>query len=287
MSNQQYNPFNDQELQADLGQQSTEYNPFNNVIEPVQTLASKPWLERLIGVGILGLFYLVQTVAGVLFVILLRFNDQLDQITSLDTAGPALKNMFAGMAIAEGLLIIALILFYNKKIWIKVKQAMRPFFTFCVKMVGYYALLWSATIIFSIIDSTLFPQYMSQAGDNQEVIEAALLTPSLPMIISICLTAPIVEEFVFRYGIIKKLLYGMNKYVAATVAAIIFSFAHIGFSQMTDLNLFAHLMLSYIGQALVFGFIYVREDNLLYSIAIHIINNLQAVILIILLASVA
>lgn len=294
MSNQKYNPFKDDELRAKTDNEfifEADSNQLNNEHNEQPQMEStkvvRPWLERLKGIGIIGLFFVVQTVASIIFVLLLSTNPELINITGLDTAGPALQNMFTGMVISESVFIIILILVYNKKIWFKLKTALKPFLKFFVKMIGYYALLWTATVIFSILDAALFPQYLNEAGSNQDLIEAALATPSAAMIISICITAPIVEEFVFRYGVIKKLLYGMPKYLAAFVAALIFAFAHIGFSQMTDLNLFAHLMFGYMGQALVFGIIYVREDNIFYPITLHIINNVQAVILIITLANLA
>lgn len=244
-----------------------------------------PWLTRFTGVLIIISFWIVQFLAAVLMVVFLTAHGNLGAIESAqDLSGP-MQDMFLGMMVAELLMIIILVIIYNKRIWNKTKDALSQPVEFLLKIAGYFGLLWVVTIVFSIVDSTLFPQLISEAGDNQELIETALATPSLPMIISICITAPIVEEFVFRFGIISKLLYGVNKYVAAVIAALIFSFAHIGFSQMTSLPLFIHLMIGYLGQALVFSFIYAKEDNLIYSIAIHILNNLQAVILIVVIAN--
>lgn len=243
-----------------------------------------PWIERIKGLIIIGFFFAIQSLAGIFMVILIATDGTIDVLGEEGSYIMAMPDMFKGMVIAECLGIIILIAIYNFKILRKLKAAISPFGPFVVKIIGYFALLWVATIFFSLIDTTLFPDYLDNPGENQALIEEALSMPTLVMITSICLTAPIIEEYVFRFGIIKKLLYGMNKYVAAVIAALIFSFAHIGFSQITDPSLFFHLMLGYIGQALVFGLVYAKEDNLTYSITLHILNNAQAVILIIFLS---
>lgn len=261
---------------------------FNNEVETPIDKDIKPWFERFKGVLIIISFFVVQFAASIIMALLIvkhggQINSDGSNITSI-----ALKDMFTGMVIAESVFIGILIAIYNKRILKKIKSTFDSSIEFIIKLLGYYFLLWGATIAFSIIDTTLFPNLIEEAGANQDVIEQALtLTPSAGMLISICITAPIVEEFVFRYGIISKLLYGVNKYVAAVIAALIFSFAHVGFDQMTSAPLFIHLMIGYMGQALVFSYIYAREQSLVYPILIHIINNVQAVVLIIVLANLA
>lgn len=298
MRDERYNPFKDDSAPISSNHDNTnvfeesvdETNPFTasgSSEQPEETNSHnvKPWLERLKGVGIIAAFFLVQTIASVIMMFLIAFDGSLNLMQNASDYAPILKDMFIGMAAAESMMVIVLLVIYNRVAVRKFKQAFVPFGHFIFKIVGYYALLWTATITFSIVDSLLFPNYLEEVGNNQDIIEQALAHPALAMIISICITAPIIEEYVFRYGIINKLLYGVNKYAAAVIAAFIFAFAHIGFSQMSDPYLFIHLMLGYIGQALVFGFIYVREDNIFYPIMIHIINNVQAVILIIALAN--
>ncbi len=236
-------------------------------------------IERLKGLGIIGIFVLTQTLASLFAVILISYNSS--EFSSQDEYIAVIyKSVFNGMAIAEILVIIILCFFYRKILKQKFKQFFSSFWTTMIKIILYITLLNVVTIVFSIIDTVLFSEYVTEVGANQAAIENALQTPGLGMIISICITAPILEEYVFRYGIIKKLLYKVPKYLAAVIAALIFSFIHIGFSQMSDVGLFVHLMLGYIGSSLVFAFIYVYEDNILYPISIHMFNNIQAVLLI-------
>ncbi len=246
-----------------------------------------PWIERAKGLGIVISFFIVQFFASVLMMLFVSM-ENISDITQDQLISLMLSDMFKGMVIAESIFIIIIAIVYRKVLKGRLSTSLNNIFELVIKIAVYYAILWGVTIVFSIIDSTLFPQYLNESGANQDLIEQALTgTPNIAMIISICLTAPIVEEFIFRYGIISKLLYGLNKYLAAVIAAIFFAFAHIGFSQMTELAYFSHLMIGYLGQALVFSFIYAREESLFYPIIIHILNNVQAVILIILLANYA
>lgn len=246
-----------------------------------------PWVERAKGLGIVISFFVVQFFASVLMMLFISM-ENISDITQEQLISLMLSDMFKGMVIAESIFIIIIAIIYRKVLKGRLSTSLNNIFELVIKIAVYYAILWGVTIVFSIIDSTLFPQYLNESGANQDLIEQALTgTPNIAMIISICLTAPIVEEFIFRYGIISKLLYGFNKYLAAVLAALIFAFAHIGFSQMTEVAYFSHLMIGYLGQALVFSFIYAREESLFYPIVIHILNNVQAVILIILLANYA
>ncbi len=252
-----------------------------------QLKAVNPWIERAKGLGIIISFFIVQFVASILMVMFIQM-ENLDGITSDQLMSLMLGDMFRGMVIAESVFIIIMVVIYRKILRSKLSKGLNNIFETLIKIAIYYAILWGVTILFSIIDATFFSSYLNESGANQELIEQALTgTPNIAMIISICLTAPIVEEFIFRYGIISKLFYGVNKYLAAVLAALIFAFAHIGVSQMTDMAYFTHLMIGYLGQALVFSFIYAREEGLFYPIMIHILNNVQAVILIILLANYA
>lgn len=286
--NEQYNPFfdNGQSNEEEQNNQqlfNAESPQLNQTPETAKVVS--PWFERFKGVIIVVIFFLTQLLGTKLSVSLIKLNSSAAELKSIENIGDYLPDLFTGSAIAEGLLMIILAIYYRKPIANKFKAVFGEFSKFIVKIIGYFALLMIITNLLGTLDLVLFPQYANEAGNNQALIEKALTTPTLSMLFSICISAPFIEEFVFRYGFIKKLLYGMNKYVAAIVAALIFSFAHIGFSQATDLSLFIHLMLGYIGQALVFGIIYVREDNILYPVVIHFLNNTQAVIIITLLSA--
>lgn len=258
------------------GDENNLNNNFNNDLKQVS-----PWIERLKGVGIVGWFYLSQFIASIIMSILIVVHSQ-NVTTTEELTKIGLNDMFIAMVSMETVFIIILILVYRSKITDKLKKPLSNFGATIVKLIKYFLLLWLVNIIFSTIDATLFPNLIEESGSNQDLIENALSSPSIFMIISICFTAPIVEEYVFRFGVMSKLFYGINRYVAAVLAAFLFSFAHIGFSQAADPALFIHLLLGYMGPALVFAYVYARENNLFYSIALHILSNAQAVIIILL-----
>lgn len=256
-------------------------NDLNNNFEEGQAKPVNTWIERLKGVGIVGWFYLSQFIASIIMTILIVVHSQ-DATTAEEVTKIGLNDMFVAMVSMETVFIIILILVYRSKITDKLKEPLGNIGRTVVKLIKYFVLLWVVNIIFSTLDATFFPNLIEESGSNQDLIESALSSPSIFMIISICFTAPIVEEYVFRFGVMSKLFYGVNRYVAAVLAAFLFSFAHIGFSQAADITLFVHLLFGYMGPALVFSYVYARENNLFYSIALHILSNAQAVFIIIL-----
>lgn len=267
--------------------------PGNSLESNMQEQKPSPGQSRLIqhlkGIGIIGVFFLSQTVAGFVGVFIAMAALGADEVLNNSESVEVYEYLFAGMAIVDAIFIVVLIIIYRKaivKAVFKIDQnILIRFFKFIGKIVMYFILYLITVTLFNVIDSALFPQFIEELGDNQEFIEDALLSaPSIALIFTICIGAPVIEEYVFRYGIMKRLLYGVNKYVAAVIAALIFSFIHIGFSQMSDMALFAHLMLGYLGQALVFSLVYAYEDNLLYPIALHLLGNSLSILFILGLA---
>lgn len=256
-------------------------NNQNNNFDDNNTKTINSWIERLKGVGIVGSFYLSQFIASILMSVLIVIHAQ-NVTTQEEYIKIGLNDMFVAMVTMESIFILILMLVYRGKIIDKLKEPLGNIIKTVVKLGKYFVLLWIINIVFSTIDATLFPSLIEESGSNQDLIESALSSPSLFMIISICFTAPIVEEYVFRFGVMSKLLYGVNRYLAAVLAAFLFSFAHIGFSQAADPVLFVHLLLGYMGPALVFAYVYARENNLFYSTTLHILSNAQAVFIIIL-----
>ncbi|WOO86682.1 CPBP family intramembrane glutamic endopeptidase [Mollicutes bacterium LVI A0039] len=254
----------------------------DNSIETTAKTTVNPWIERAKGILLLIIFYISQQVAAFFMVLLIISLGGREAFMAGEFKPEWATYTFWGMFISNIIFIIALIYHYRSKLSISLHKVLLGLGKFSLKTIGYFVLFTVVTILFNVLDTMLFPQFVGQVGENQEMIDAALTgTPSLGMILAICVGAPIVEEYVFRYGLISKLSFGLNKYIGVVIAALVFSFYHIGFSQMGDLAYFAHLMLGYLGSALVFGFVYVREDNLAYPIVIHMLGNIQSVIFII------
>lgn len=243
-------------------------------------IASK-WVIRGTGFLILSSFYLNQVVAlvvGLIFIVILGDVDSYlnDEFLKINT-----QIEFTVLLFFELLYIGILLLKYKKRIVVGLKKAVPRRLLFIPKVVFYSLIVFLVESVFGIVDALLFKDVLLNTGANQTYLESALLgTSSIVVILSITITGPIIEEYIFRYGVISKLCFGVNRIFAVFFSAIIFAFIHIGFMQMLDLSLFLSLMLTYLGSGLVLGAIYTYEKNLLYPIITHIISNIIATIII-------
>lgn len=90
------------------------------------------------------------------------------------------------------------------------------------------------------------------------------MSQSLIGALSIAIIGPIIEEFIFREGILGNMLRGgMNKWKAITVSALIFGIIHFNLAQVP----FAA------GMGFIFGIIYYKTGNIVITSILHILNN--------------
>lgn len=261
-------------LENNIGSQNNEH--ILNLDKKKRTASGKvinPWIERLKGLIIYGGFYASQYAVLILaFAYLYIFGGTYDGISD---------SLYLNMVFTiELTIIIVLIAVYRFRIIKGIKDAIPNIQTFILKMIVYIFIGGFIGYIFIFVDETLFPNLISEAGSNQEGIEAMFTNATslpIPLILMICITGPIIEEYTFRYGIISKLLYGFPKYLAPLFAALIFAGAHVfGFGQLTNFSIFFHLMLTYLGSALAYSYIYAYEENIFYPIMLHIFGNTMA-----------
>lgn len=178
--------------------------------------------------------------------------------------------------------VLVLIYKYRRQIKaaiIRIKNEPKQFFK---KFLIYLTITWVLIIAFDFVDKTLFLEYRNDLGENEQVLNQALTSnPSFILITAIAIWLPIVEEYVFRYGLISKLLGRLNRNLAALIVTVIFTFAHIGVSQVlsNDVGYTIHLVLLYLPGSIVLNFIYARENDLTIPLIIHIINNSASVII--------
>lgn len=227
------------------------------------------------GLVIIIAFYASQLLTSVLFLLLGTIMGDKSTETS-----EVINMVFSSQLITEGLLAVMIIAYYKDSIKNKLQMMFDEPITLGIKLIGYSLLIMVTNIAVNILNIVLFPEQMTQVGENQNIINTALMEPTMAMILLMCLVAPIVEEYVFRYGLITKLLHGVNKWISVIVAAFLFAFAHIGFSQMSDPALFTHLLLLYMPSAMIFGFVYVKENNIIYPITLHAMGNIWAIMII-------
>ena len=90
------------------------------------------------------------------------------------------------------------------------------------------------------------------------------MSQSMIGVLSIAVIGPIIEEFIFREGILGNMLRGgMNKWKAITVSALIFGIIHLDFAQVP----FAA------GMGFIFGIIYYKTGNIVITSILHILSN--------------
>lgn len=179
-------------------------------------------------------------------------------------------------------LIIVLCIVYRKHIRNKLKTTFDQFKPFCIQLVKYIAMLLILSVIVFFANATLFPEFKSTIGQNQSIInQVVLYKPNIYVFIVVLLFAPIVEEYIFRYGLINRLLKNCRPAVQIILSALIFSLIHLNFEQLALSPIyFLHLLLLYLPMAVVYGYVYIREKNILFPLTIHILNNIGSIVLV-------
>lgn len=178
--------------------------------------------------------------------------------------------------------ICGLSIVHRKKLGVKIRLIITNFNKLVIKLFKYLLYILGMTLGVYVIIFIFFNQYLSSVGENQSLINIVLLNDfNWYLIFVVLLLAPIVEEYIFRYGLITNLFKHRSNLFRVVVPAIIFSFIHIGLSQLLLAPGYAvYLLLLYMPMALVYSYVYVREKNIFFPLAIHIINNIGSILLV-------
>ena len=120
-----------------------------------------------------------------------------------------------------------------------------------------------------IINYLIIPNGIS----NNEVINRKLLfNNKIIYSILLCIIIPILEEIIFRLGFKKSI---KNKYIYLFLTSIIFSLLH----NISDTKLIELLyIIPYFILGYSFSLIYLKSDNIIYSIISHSLNNIITII---------
>lgn len=179
-------------------------------------------------------------------------------------------------------LIIAII--QRKLIITKIKTIINDRSEIVIKLLKYICFLLVLTTIVYLANIILFPTMKTSIGDNQSIINIVLLeNPNIYIFVVIILLSPLVEEYIFRYGLINNLLKNQNRVIQVLLSSVIFSFIHIGFAQaVISPTYFIHLLLLYMPMSLVYSYVYVKERNIVFPVALHILNNIGSIIIVLL-----
>lgn len=143
---------------------------------------------------------------------------------------------------------------------------------------GYLLIIFGNLISASILSLLGKSNVTSQ---NQEGINQLLNSKFMVIMIISLLFIPIIEELIFRkafFSLLNK--FNFNKYLILISSSILFGLIHVIFNLSNGLD---ELILSipYITSGLVLGYIYISNDENIYTVTlVHILNNLIATILI-------
>lgn len=122
-------------------------------------------------------------------------------------------------------------------------------------------------IILSIVLMKIFPIVQS---DNQATLEAMfkVANPWI-MFLLVVITAPIVEELVFRQAIIGNLSHRFNVHLLTLISALLFIFAHTG-TDIPSATMYVAITVPIIAVYRYFN------NNVVAAIAMHAVSNLIA-----------
>lgn len=173
--------------------------------------------------------------------------------------------------------VIAII--FRKKLSNKLKQIINNFKSHILKICTYVAVM--VVLIIAVYAILLITGTdITVVGDNQGMINIVLLNnPNLFIFMTVIVLAPIIEEFIFRYGLINHLLKNINPYLQIIIGSLIFTFIHIGLGQLLTSPVTAiHLILMYLPMSVIYNYVYIKEKNILYPLGLHMINNVGSII---------
>ncbi|MCH5167156.1 MAG: CPBP family intramembrane metalloprotease [Erysipelotrichales bacterium] len=131
-------------------------------------------------------------------------------------------------------------------------------------------------LILQIIANTILYLKIGTISDNQTLLNDLISEKPLIMFITLAIIGPIIEELTFRYPYRNALT---NKKVKFGIYTIIFALSHITVTQ----NLIGILyIIPYLFLSLSISYSYYKTDNIYTSMFFHILNNIVAVLLVIL-----
>jgi len=136
-----------------------------------------------------------------------------------------------------------------------------------------FAMMYVLNIVVNLVYQTLGVEGESA---NENLINDILLSDAaIPMIISVCILAPIAEEILFRkmlFGVCEK-SFNMPGWLTIIVSTLVFSFIHV-----SDIESLKYIF-QYIPLAAVMCICYHMTGNNIYSsIILHAINNIIGVV---------
>lgn len=118
---------------------------------------------------------------------------------------------------------------------------------------------------------------------NQQVIEQMMKSEYMLIVATAVIIGPIVEEIVFRKAIFSLFIdkWKFSPAVVLVFSSLLFGLIHVVFNLEDDIKELLQLI-PYFTRGLALGYIYLaNKRNLMYPVAVHLLNNFISVIIII------
>lgn len=237
-------------------------------------------VSMIISIVLMTVYQNIHSLDSTLFNEIISSGNYLDYLITNRDITLHILNFFSLYNLAVYLLSISVLCFLLKADFIKdfsilkKESIKKTIITFICVTIVFFVLYYSANIISSI----LIEHLGITDSENQVFVELLLQYALVPMVITTVFLGPIVEELVFR-----KCIFGLfsKKWIALIVSSLTFTAIHIISSLSLGYNFIELIAISipYLAGGILFGLIYMKTKyNIYYSIGVHILINLVAVI---------
>ncbi|GBG05329.1 CPBP family intramembrane metalloprotease [Lactobacillus rodentium] len=175
-------------------------------------------------------------------------------------------NLFHNILMMIIFTVVTFIMEWLACIWLKNKLV------FSKKIVLKYILLALGAGIFGfVLDLINMGSVFSNANKPDVFIETLKTPMAIPLILTLVLIAPTLEELLFQGAIQKGVFRKLNPWLAIILTAIVFAGAH----DITLNKAFLDRFLS----GIAFGYVYQKTDDIKMAILAHSITNLLPLII--------
>ena len=173
-------------------------------------------------------------------------------------------------ALLISLIVNIILLFVLLKIyWKDLKKEFKIFIDNILDNIDIGLLYWLIGLTIMVISNLILTYVFKSKGANNEIIIQSYIKP-FPVImgINICITAPFIEELVFR-----KTLHDSfkNKYVFIVLSFLIFGLAHVMQDAKTIIDWLYIIPYGSLGAC--FAIMYSKTKTVFTSMTIHMIHN--------------
>lgn len=192
--------------------------------------------------------------------------------------GKEYLNLMLNLLVDVTLILLIFIVYkdFLKKTFIQFKEKWFSVFKFNITfgLLAYFSMNMFVGVIITIL-----LKGETSTPENQQIVERLLDLYPVFMILSATVTAPFIEEFIFR-GCIFTTFYKKHKFLAYVLSASLFGLMHTLPHMSVNFYEEAILSLSYISSGLLFTMICDKDKNVFSSMMMHSIVNSVAVLMI-------